>query len=116
LTKALGGVGLLGVFYFLSACIFLSNNIILIILIFGFILAYLLYGQSRLALMAALLVAIAGTAAEISFVHVHWYYYSRPQIMGVTYWLPFLYGIASITTGQLARVLAGTSVEQSSNA
>jgi hypothetical protein len=107
-TKALSGIGLLGIFYFTSACIFLSNNIILLILVFGFLLVFILYAPSGQALLAAVLVAIAGTSAEIYFVHTGMYYYSRPQFMGVTCWLPFLYGIASVTTGQFARLLASS--------
>jgi hypothetical protein len=110
--NALGALGLLGVFYLSSACIFLGNALILLILIFGFILAVLLYDRSLSALLAALLIAIVGTAAEIYFVHSGMYYYARPQIMGVTYWLPFLYGISSVATGQLARALASDSKKQ----
>ena len=104
--KALAGIGLLGIFYFLSACMFLSNGVILGLLIFGFLLSYFLYGRNTVSLGAAFLVAIAGTTAEIIFVQSGMYYYSRPQFMGVAYWLPFLYGIASVTTGQLALALA----------
>jgi len=104
--NALSAVALLGVFYALSACIFLSNNLILLILIFGAALCWWLYDRSWQALLAAVLVAISGTAAEITMVHLNIYYYSRPQFMGVAYWLPFLYCIASVATGQLARALS----------
>jgi len=104
--NALGALALLGVFYFCSACMFLSNTIILLVLMGGFVLSVIIYVRSASALLAALLVAIVGTSAEISFVHSGMYYYARPQIMGVTYWLPFLYGISSVATGQLARALA----------
>jgi hypothetical protein len=104
--NALSAVALLGVFYFLSACMFLANNAILLLLIFGFALIWWLYDRSWQALSAALLVAIAGTTVEITLVHFNVYYYSRPQFMGVAYWLPFLYCIASVATGQLARALA----------
>ncbi len=101
--NVLGALILLGVFYFCSACLFLGNTIILMILIFGFILSVMLYDRTVSALLAALIVAIVGTGTEIFFVHSGMYYYARPQIMGVTYWLPFLYGISSVTTGQMAR-------------
>jgi hypothetical protein len=103
--KAIGACVLLGVFYFISACMFLSNDVILIILIFGFMFSVCLYDRSVFALMAALLVAIAGTAVEITLIDFKIYHYARPQVMGVALWLPFLYGIGSVATGQLARVL-----------
>jgi hypothetical protein len=109
---ALGAVALLGVFYFVSACMFLSNTVILLILIFGFALSWWLYDRSWYALVAALLVALGGTAIEITLVHFNVYYYSRPQFMGVAYWLPFLYCIASVATGQLARALAAKKQTQ----
>ncbi|MCW3125466.1 MAG: hypothetical protein JWO03_1124 [Bacteroidetes bacterium] len=103
--NAIASMLLLGVFYFLSACMFISNSVILMILIGGFILSSLLFDRHGYAILAAVLVAIFGTAAEVLQVHYHSYYYARPEIFGVTYWLPFLYGISSITTGQLARAL-----------
>jgi hypothetical protein len=104
--NAIGALALLGMFYFLSACMFLSNTAIFIILAVGFVLSVLLYDRHGYALLAALLIAIIGTTAEVLQVYYHSYYYARPQIMGVTYWLPLLYGMSSITTGQLARALA----------
>ena len=103
--NAIGAGALLVVFYFISACMFLSNTAILLILILGFLLSWWMYDRTWLALLAALLVAIAGTTVEITLVHLDVYYYARPQFMGVTYWLPFLYGIANVATGQLARAL-----------
>ncbi len=103
--NAIGAGLFLGIFYFISACMFLSNTIILIALIFGFILAWFIYDRSPYTLFTALIVAIAGTAAEITMVNQGVYCYSRPQLMGVAYWLPFLYGLASIATGQIARAL-----------
>jgi hypothetical protein len=100
-----GALLFLGLFYFSSACMFLSNTIIILILAIGFILSVILYDRSGTALLAAVIVAIVGTSAEMYFVHSGMYYYSRPQILGVAYWLPLLYGIASVTTGQLARAL-----------
>jgi|GEM_PF-2776246 hypothetical protein len=101
--NALGAVALLGVFYFISACMFLSNTVILIVLILGFALLWWLYDRTWYALLAALLVAAGGTAVEIILIHLNVYYYARPQFMGVAFWLPVLYCIASIATGQLAR-------------
>jgi hypothetical protein len=103
--RAIGAIGLLGIFYFLSACIFLGNNTILLILIAGFVLFATLYDRSASAILAAVIVAVIGSSLEIFFVHSGMYYYARPQLFGVTYWLPLLYGIASIATGQLARAL-----------
>jgi hypothetical protein len=103
--NALGALALLGIFYVISACMFLSNATILLILIGGFLLSVWLYDRHGLALLAALIVAIIGTSAEILQVYFHSYYYARPEVMGVCWWLPLLYGIASITTGQLARAL-----------
>ena len=102
-TKAIGALRLLGFFYLCSACMFLTNTMILLTLIFGAIVSLYLYDRSINAVAAAILVAIVGTSTEIYFVHSGMYYYSRPQVMGVTYWLPFLYVISSVTTGQLAR-------------
>lgn len=102
---ALGACAMLGVFYFITACMFLSNWLILAVLVCGFALMVRIYDYTWRAVLAAVLVALAGTAAEICMVHAHVYYYSRPQFMGVAYWLPFLYGIASIATGQLARAV-----------
>jgi hypothetical protein len=103
--RAAGAIVFLGVFYFSSACIFLSNTVILFILIAGFVLCVALYDRSGTALLAAALVAIAGSLLEMFFVHSGMYYYARPQVLGVTWWLPFLYGIASVTTGQFARAV-----------
>ncbi len=103
--NALSAAALLGVFYFISACMFLSNSVILIILIFGAVLTWWLYDRTWQAILAALLVAAGGTAVEITLIHLNVYYYARPQFMGVAFWLPALYCIASIATGQLARVL-----------
>jgi hypothetical protein len=102
-AKAAGALALLGVFYLCSACMFLSNTLILVILICGSALSLFLYDRSISAILAVVLVAIAGTGAEMYFVHSGMYYYARPQVMGVTFWLPFLYAISSVTTGQLAR-------------
>jgi hypothetical protein len=106
--NAIGAGLFLGVFYFISACMFLSNTVILALLIFGFVLAVWFYDPSIYAVLTAAIVAIAGTAAEITMVHQNIYCYSRPQWLGVAYWLPFLYGIASIATGQIARALNKT--------
>ena len=89
---------------------FLPNTLIFFVLAGGFILSVFLYDRSGYALLAALLVAIAGTTAEVLQVYYHLYYYARPQVMGVTYWLPLLYGLSSITTGQLARALASDGI------
>ena len=102
-SSAISAIAFLGVFYLLSACMFLSNTVLFIILLSGFILSWALYDRSGDAILAALLVAIAGSTAEIAQVYYHCYYYARPQVLGVPYWLPLLYLIASITTGQLAR-------------
>ena len=102
-TKALGALALLGFFYLCSACMFLSNTVILVTLIFGSIVLLYMYDHSINAIIAAILIAIVGTSAEIYFVHSGMYYYARQEVMGVTYWLPFLYVISSVTTGQLAR-------------
>jgi hypothetical protein len=103
--RAISACVLLGVFYFISACMFLSNNVISIILILGFLLSMWLYDRSVFALIAAFIVAIAGTAVEITLIDFKVYHYARPQVMGVAWWLPFLYGIGSIATSQLVRVL-----------
>lgn len=107
--KAIGAIALLGVFYLFSACTFLSNTAIFIILLFGFMLSWALYDKSGDAILAAMLVAIVGSAAEIAQVHYESYQYARPEVLGVTYWLPLLYCIASITTGQLARASVSAS-------
>ena len=104
-SNAISAMIMLGFFYFISACIFLSDTLIFFILTAGLILAMLLYDRHGLAFLAALIVAVIGTTAEIVQVNFHSYYYARPQIWGVTWWLPLLYGIASVTTGQLARAV-----------
>lgn len=105
---ALSSMLVLGVFYFLSACTFLTNTAILLIEIIGFVFCVWVYDRHGYAVIAAIIVAIIGTSAEVLQVHYQSYYYARPEVMGVTYWLPFLYAISSITTGQLARALASS--------
>jgi hypothetical protein len=105
--NAIGACALLGVFYFISACMFLSNTTILIVLIAGFGLMLWIYDRSVFAISAAVIVAIGGTGIEIFFTNMNYYSYARPQFMGVTWWLPFLYGIGAVAAGQWARALRG---------
>ena len=70
---------------------------------------WLLAGRSWQNLLFALVTAITGTLIEMILVATGAFAYLHPDLLGVPYWLPFLYACASLAVGDLGRSLMSFS-------
>lgn len=84
----------------------LSKTILLALIYFNF---WLLTGRGWQNLLLSLVTAITGTLVEMTLVAAGAFSYLQPDILGVPYWLPFMYACASLAVGDLGRSLMYSS-------
>ncbi len=75
---------------------------------------WLLVGRGWQNLLLSLVTAITGTLVEMVLVAAGAFYYLQPDILGVPYWLPWIYACASLAVGDLGRYLMYWSVRGTS--
>lgn len=75
---------------------------------------WLLVGRGWQNLLLSLVTAITGTLVEMTLVAAGAFYYLQPDILGVPYWLPWIYACASLAVGDLGRSLMYRSVRGTS--
>lgn len=85
----------------------LSKAILLGLIYFNF---WLLTGRGWQNLLLSLVTAITGTLVEMTLVAAGAFSYLQPDILGVPYWLPFIYACASLAVGNLGRSLMYNSI------
>src|SRR6266480_1443560 len=66
---------------------------------------WLLTGRGWQNLLLSLVTAITGTLVEMTLVAAGAFSYLQPAMLGVPYWLPFMYACASLAVGDLGRSL-----------
>jgi len=84
----------------------LAKTILLSLIYFNF---WLLTGRGWQNLLLSLVTAITGTLVEMTLVASGAFSYLQPDILGVPYWLPFMYACASLAIGDLGRSLMFSS-------
>ena len=84
----------------------LAKTILLSLIYFNF---WLLTGRGWQNLLLSLVTAITGTLVEMTLVGAGAFSYLQPDILGVPYWLPFMYACASLAIGDLGRSLMFSS-------
>jgi len=94
--------------YVIAATAFTSmaKVILLGLIYFNF---WLLTGRGWHNLLLSLITAITGTLIEMILVAAGAFSYLQPDILGVPYWLPFMYACASLAVGDLGRSLKYSS-------
>ena len=70
---------------------------------------WLLAGRGWQNLLLSFVTAITGTLIEMILVDAGAFSYLHPDILGVPYWLPCIYAIASLAIGDLGRSLMSSS-------
>lgn len=80
----------------------LAKTILLSLIYFNF---WLLTGRGWQNLLLSIVTAITGTLIEMTLVASGAFSYLQPDILGVPYWLPFMYACASLAIGDLGRSL-----------
>ena len=65
--------------------------------------AWILCDRTGIGLLAAALTAATGVAVEVALVRGGLFHYTEPGVLGVSYWLPLLYGTAAIGIGNLGK-------------
>ncbi len=75
---------------------------------------WLLVGRGWQNLLLSLVTAITGTLVEMTLVAAGAFFYLQPDILGVPYWLPWIYACASLAVGDLGRSLMYRSVRGTS--
>jgi hypothetical protein len=83
-----------------------AKSILLSLIYFNF---WLLTGRGWQNLLLSLVTAITGTLVEMTLVAAGAFSYLQPDILGVPYWLPFMYACASLAIGDLGRSLMYSS-------
>ena len=84
----------------------LAKTALLILIYFNF---WLLTGRGWQNLLLSLVTAITGTLVEMTLVAAGAFSYLQPDILGVPYWLPFMYACASLAVGDLGRSIMSSS-------
>ena len=84
----------------------LAKTILLSLIYFNF---WLLTGRGWQNVLLSLVTAITGTLAEMTLVAAGAFSYLQTDILGVPYWLPFMYACASLAVGDLGRSLMYSS-------
>ena len=80
----------------------LAKTILLSLIYFNF---WLLTGRGWQNLLLSLVTAITGTLVEMTLVAAGAFSYLQLGMLGVPYWLPFMYACASLAVGDLGRSL-----------
>ena len=84
----------------------LAKTILLSLIYFNF---WFLTGRGWQNLLLSLVTAITGTLVEMTLVATGAFSYLQPDILGVPYWLPFMYACASLAVGDLGRSIMSSS-------
>jgi len=84
----------------------LAKTVLLSLIYFNF---WLLTGRGWQNLLLSLVTAITGTLVEMTLVAAGAFSYLQTDILGVPYWLPFMYACASLVVGDLGRSLMYSS-------
>ena len=84
----------------------MTKAILLGLIYFNF---WLLTGRGWRNLILSLMTAITGTLIEMTLVAAGTFSYLQADILGVPYWLPFMYACASLAVGDLGRSLMFSS-------
>ena len=84
----------------------LAKAVLLSLIYFNF---WLLTGRGWQNLFLSLVTAITGTLVEMTLVAAGAFSYLQSDILGVPYWLPFMYACASLAVGDLGRSLMYSS-------
>ncbi len=92
--------------YAASAYLPVENDAKILILDMAIIAMWLIFNRNWQGVIEMIITAILGCAMEITLVANGSFHYLHPNIWGIPYWLPFLYGAASIGVGNWARQLA----------
>ncbi len=108
LTTSIAELSWLLLAYVIAAGAFtsISKVILLSLIYFNF---WLLTGRGWQNLLLSLITAITGTLIEMTLVAAGAFSYLEPDILGVPYWLPFMYACASLAIGDLGRSLMNSS-------
>jgi hypothetical protein len=64
-----------------------------------------LFDRSRPGACLAVLTGIIGMLSEATLIRWGLFHYSRPDVLGVPFWLPFIYTSASVAVGNVACVM-----------
>ncbi len=80
----------------------LAKTVLLTLIYFNF---WLLTGRGWQNLLLSLVTAITGTLVEMTLVAAGAFSYLQLGMLGVPYWLPFMYACASLAVGDLGRSL-----------
>jgi uncharacterized membrane protein YoaT (DUF817 family) len=70
---------------------------------------WLLTGGGWQNLLLSLVTAITGTLVEMTLVAAGAFSYLQPDILGIPYWLLFMYACASLAVGDVGRSLMSSS-------
>ena len=89
----------------------LAKTALFFLIYFNF---WLLTGRGWQNLLLSLVTAITGTLVEMTLVAAGAFSYLQPDILGVPYWLPFMYACASLAVGDLGRSLMSSSARGTS--
>ena len=84
----------------------LAKTILLSLIYFNF---WLLTGRGWQNLLLSFVTAVTGTLVEMILVAAGAFSYLQPDILGIPFWLPFMYACASLAIGDLGRSLMYSS-------
>lgn len=104
--RVVAGLAAFVAVYAASAYLPVENDAKILILDMAIIGMWLAFNRCWQGVLQMILTSILGCTVEISLVVNGSFRYIHPGFLGIPYWLPFLYGAASIGVGNWARQLA----------
>ena len=101
--------------YAVSAYLPASNPVKLVLLVAGAAALFFWLAGTRTALLLAITAAIVGPLVEAALVSTGFFWYTRPDVLGVAMWLPALYAAGSVAFGGVGyKMMAGLTASQAS--
>lgn len=104
--RVIAGLAAFVAVYAASAYLPVQDDAKILILDMAIIAMWLIFNRSWQGVLQMVFTSILGCVVEITLVANDSFRYLHPQFLGIPYWLPFLYGAASIGVGNWARQLA----------
>lgn len=92
--------------YFCSGFLKIETIPMVVFLAIGSSMVYLTMDRTWQGAIYCVLTALIGSLVEVAISGFDLFYYYEPDILGIPYWLPFLYIAASVAVGNFARKLS----------
>lgn len=99
------GLFLFGVLYFASGFMPVDPFPKFITIAGGALIIWGFFDRNWQGIIQGLIVAIIGSGVEITLIQLNRFYYTKPEIWGIPFWLPFLYFAGTAVIGNLGRKL-----------